>query len=345
VKAERFPVSGRRIILRAKPNGLPKAEDFACETAAVSEPGTGQILVRVDWLSIDGFMAGRLKDQANYAPGVGIGQTMQAFGVGRVVLSGTEHFTVGDYVYGPFGMCEWALMEASPEVKKLDPSLGPPRLHLGMLGISGWTAYVGLFNVGVVRPGETVLVSAAAGGVGAVAGQLAQIGGARAVGIVGSEEKVALATSKFGYAAAISRHDSDFSNRLSAACPNGIDVYFDNTGGAIYDNILDRMNIHGRIVVCGRMANAALADSRQDIGPRDHNDILVKRLRKQGFIVTDYSSDFDRITRTLAALRAEGRLVLPEDIAEGLPNAPGALVRLLRGENLGKQLVRIGTET
>lgn len=338
------PAQGRRIVLRRWPQGLPTAADFSCEYSSIGTPGRGEILVRTLWVSIDGFMVSRIKPEANYAPGVEPGQVMQAYAIGRVEESCADGFEPGDYVFGPLGMQEWVVARAEEPVRKVVAEDLPHSLFLGLLGISGWTAHVGLYAVGQLRAGETVLVSAGAGGVGAVVGQLASLNGARAVAIVGSDEKIELAEREFGYAAAVNRKASDFALRLAQACPNGVDVYFDNVGGELYEQVLEFMNVAGRIVVCGRLANAGLSSSREDIGRRDHNDILVKRLRKQGFVVTDYADQFEAISSELAQWWREGRISLPEDVAEGIESCPEALIRLLQGDNRGKQLVRIMKE-
>jgi NADPH-dependent curcumin reductase CurA len=330
-----------RIVLKSRPNGLPAIADFAVETAAIPQPGPGEALVEVMWLSVDGFMIARLRVEENYTAGVAIGDVMQAYGIGRVTASNRIDRAIGDIVFGAFGMQQWALDQGSLVGRVLDPAMGPPQSALGILGISGWSAYFGLLDIGQPKAGETVVVSAGTGAVGALVGQIAKLHGCRTIALVGSEKKVRQAIDLYGYDAAIGRHDSDFDAQLKCAAPQGIDVYFDNVGGDLYDRLLPSMAIGGRIVVCGRLATAHLSDTSADVGPRDHNTILVKRLRKRGFLVSDFAARFGEASKTLADWQAKGHIRLAEDVLEGIEQGPAALLRLLSGGNMGKQLIRV----
>jgi NADPH-dependent curcumin reductase len=330
-----------QVILAKRPAGLPQLTDFEMRMIPLAPIGPDQALVQIIWLSIDGFMIARMRPEENYAAGVNPGDVMQAYGVGRVTQSNRTDRHVGDFVFGPFGMQQWAIDDGNPMTRTLDPAFGPIQSALGIQGISGWSAYFGLLDVGQPKPGETVAVSAGAGAVGALVGQIASLNGCKTIAIVGSEAKAAQTVGEYGYTASVVRGSSDFSERLKQAAPGGIDVYFDNVGGDLYDDVLECINTFGRVVVCGRLATAHLTDTAQDFGPRDHNTLLVKRIRKQGFLVSDYAARFTEATSAIAAWQAEGKIKLAEDVLVGLGQAPAALIRLVTGGNNGKQLVRI----
>ncbi|MFN7397776.1 MAG: NADP-dependent oxidoreductase [Sandaracinobacter sp.] len=331
----------RRILLERRPNGLPQISDFAADCVVVPDVDEGEALVRVLWLSIDGFMVGRLRAEENYTSGVQPGDVMQALAVGEVIQSRRGDRSVGDIVCGQMGMQQWYLDRGNEALWSVDPSAGPLQSALGILGVAGWSAYFGLLDIGRPRPGETVAVSAATGGVGALAGQIARIMGCRTIAIVGTEEKARIALQAYGYDSAVVRRDARFESLLKAAAPDGIDVYFDNAGGDLYDAVLAHMRVHGRIVVCGRLASAHLADTSLDIGPRDHSRLLVRRLCKQGFLVTDFASQFSEATAQLAKWQREHGLHLLEDVLDGIDMAPLGLVRNVQGQNTGKQLIRL----
>lgn len=331
----------RRVLVARRPVGRPTAEDFALETVALPVLTAGEALIRILWLSIDGFMVGRLRAEENYTSGVAPGDVMQAMAVGEVIASNRSDRRVGDMVVGMMGMQQWFIDRDAVPLSPVDPARGPVQMALGLFGISGWSAYFGLLAVGRPVAGETVVVSAGTGAVGAIVGQIARLHGCRSVAIVGGAEKAALATDVYGYDAAVDRHDPALGARLAAAAPDGIHVYFDNVGGDLYDLVLEQMQPHGRIVVCGRLATAHLVDTALDIGPRDHGRLLVRRLVKTGFLVTDHAPRFAEATAQLMDWHARGQLRLSEDVLHGIENAPAALVRLLTGQNRGKQLVKL----
>lgn len=333
------PPTQRQIILRARPAGRPRVEDFAVVEGPVGVPGSGEVLVRNVWLSIDPAMRGWISEARNYAEPVPLGAVMRGFTVGEIVDSYHPDYRVGEIVAGALGWQEWAVSDGHG-LRRVDPALAPISTALGVLGHTGMTAYVGLLEVGRPRAGETVVVSTAAGAVGSVAGQLAKILGCRAVGLAGSDAKVALCREEFGYDACINyRTAPDLAAALRAACPDGVDVYFDNVGGAILDTVLDLLNVGARVVVCGTIGADGLAQ-----GPRLERKLLIARARMEGFLILDHFDRFPEGIRRLAAWLREGRLRYREDVVEGLERAPAALLRVLAGENLGKQLVRVGPD-
>lgn len=331
----------KRIVLTSRPVGLPDLDNFAVQEVAIPILQEGQALVEIMWLSIDGFMVGRLRAEENYTAGVAVGDVIQAYGVGRVTESARADRSVGDIVFGMFGLQQWAIDTVGTLNRVIDPADGPIQGSLGILGISGWSAYFGLLEIGQPKAGETVAVSAGTGAVGALVGQIAKIQGCKTLAIVGSDHKARQAIDVYGYSDAIVRHGDDFPSRLQCAAPDGIDVYFDNVGGHLYDQLLSVMNTNGRIVVCGRLASAHLSETSADMGPRDHNVVLVKRLRKQGFLVSDFAARFREASNAISVWQALGQIHLAEDILDGIEHAPAALLRLLSGANVGKQLVRV----
>ncbi|MFN7230324.1 MAG: NADP-dependent oxidoreductase [Brevundimonas sp.] len=338
------PEASRCIVVTSLPCGPINEANFNLEMRALRPLEPGEFLVRLHWLSVDPFMVSRLRAEANYTAGVSVGDVMQAYGVGRVEATNSSQYAHGDFVTGFFGMREWAIDNGESQVRKIDPALGPVQTALGVFGLAGITAYFGLMEVGAPKRGETVAVSAGVGSVGLLVGKIAAFHGCRTVAIVGSDEKVAAAVTTLGFDAAVNRRSARLDLDLAQACPDGVDVYFDNAGGDLYDSVLQHMNVGGRIIVCGRVASAHLAETKLDVGPRDANAILVKRLRKQGFLATDYASRAPEAIATLAEIIREGGTLPPEDVVDGIDQAPRALVRMLRGDNIGKQLVYIGPE-
>lgn len=336
-----IPKDGLQVRVARRPQGLVQESDFSLWRCPIAMPEAGEALIRVLWISIDGFMIGRLRAEDNYAAGVSPGEVMQALAVGEVVASNRPDRCVGEIFCGLMGMQEWYLDRGQVELEKIDPDTGPVQDALGILGFAGRSAYFGLLEVGRPAAGETVAVSAGTGGVGAIAGQIGNISNCRTVAIVGTEDKAIRAVRHYNYSAAVVRHGADFEARLREAAPDGIDVYFDNVGGDLYDEVLAQINVRGRIVICGRLASAHLADTAYDIGPRDASRILVRRLTKQGFLVTDYADRFPEAAAALAAWRNAGRLHLDEDVLDGIERAPEGLTRIVSGKNRGKQLVRL----
>jgi NADPH-dependent curcumin reductase CurA len=325
-----------QVKLRARPVGRVRPGDFELVEAPVPEPGPGEVLLRVLWLSLDPAMRGWIALGKNYAEPVALGAVMRGFTVSEVMRSSHPGYARGDLVVGMQGWQEYAASNGSDIHRTIDPALGPASAFLGVLGHTGMTAHVGMLDIGQPRAGETVVVSTAAGAVGSVAGQIARIAGARAVGITGSDAKVKVCLDEFGYDACINyRSTPDLDAALRAACPDGIDVYFDNVGGATLDAVLDQINVGARIVVCGTIGMDA------PTGPRVERKLLVARARMQGVLVLDHMHRFEEGIRQLAAWMREGRLRHREEIVDGLGRAPAALVAMLEGRNLGKQLVRV----
>jgi NADPH-dependent curcumin reductase len=334
-----FPDTNRQVRLKSRPNGIPQAEHFEIVAAPLPELRDGQFLVRNEYLSVDPAMRGWVNTLANYSKPVGIGDVMRSFAAGTVIASRHRGYAEGDRVMGLLGWQEYAVADGSAITRKVkEPDL-PLSLSLGILGLNGVTAYFGLLDVGQPRPGDTVVVSTAAGAVGSAVGQIAKITGCRTVGIAGGPVKTKLCTDAFGYDAAIDYKHDRLDEALAAACPRGIDVYFDNTSGSISDAVLAHLALHARVVICGT-ASVASWDP-WPLGPRVERHLLVKRARMTGFLVTDYQHRNDEAVTRLAAWLREGRLRYREDIADGLEACPGAIASLYRGENLGKQLIRL----
>ena len=336
----------RRIVLAARPHGLPAAHDFRIETQPIPVPGEGQVLLRTLYLSIDPYMR-NLMDAIGpgYAPPVAIGEAMVGGTVSRVIASRHPRFAVGELVLANAGWQDHALSNGDDLLVLGD--MAQPSLALGGLGMPGFTAQVGLDDIGQPRVGETVVVSAATGAVGAVAGQLARLKGARVVGIAGGADKCRYAVEVLGFDACVDRRDAQFAEHLAAACPAGIDVYFESVGGAVFDAVLPLLNIGARVPVCGFIAhyNEGDAPAGPDRLPQVHAALLQRRIRMQGFIVLDHYGDhgerFAAFRREMARRVADGTVTLREDIVDGLENAPVALRGLLEGSNFGKVVVRV----
>jgi NADPH-dependent curcumin reductase CurA len=328
----------RQVTLAARPVGEPAESDFALVEGAMPEPAEGEALVRTLWLSLDPYQRGRMSEARSYAPPVEPGQVMPAQVVGEVVECRSSKFRPGDVVLGPLGWQEFAVASARA-LRGVDPSVAPISTALHVLGMTGLTAYFGLFEVAQPLPGETVVVSAASGAVGQIVGQLAQLAGCRTVGIAGSPEKVDDLLTLYRYDAAIDYKREDVGQALKRECPDGIDVYFDNVGGAVSDAVYRRLALGARIAVCGLISQY---NQQQAEGPHDLRFLIVCRARMQGFLVTDFAHRYEEALRRLAAWVGEGRLRYREDVVEGLERAPQAFIGLFRGENRGKLLVKVG---
>lgn len=332
----------RQIVLAARPMGLPKPSDFRLVETPIPEPGPGEMLVRARYLSLDPYMRGRMSDAPSYARPVAIGEVMAGAVVGEVVRSRHPDFAEGDVVEERLGWQEFGLSRGR-EARKVDPSLAPISTALGVLGMPGLTAYFGLLEVGRPKPGETVVVSAAAGAVGAVVGQIAKLGGCRAVGLAGSPAKVDYIVGELGFDAGIDyRAATDLDRALAAACPRGVDVYFDNVGGRITEAVSRHVNLFARVAVCGLISQYNL--EQPEVAPRNERFVLVNRVRVQGFIVSDFYQRRDEALRQLAEWLRQGKLRYREDVVDGLENAPAAFIGMLQGRNLGKQLVRLAPD-
>jgi hypothetical protein len=340
-------MTNRRVLLRQRPVGEPTPADFEIVESPVPKPGDGEILVRTIWLSLDPYMRGRMNDVQSYATPVALGQPMVGGTVGEVVESRDPAFARGDFVltYGgwqAYHVAKSAGARVGPFGPfKLDPQAAPISTALGILGMPGMTAYVGLYDIGRPKPGETVVVSAAAGAVGSVVGQLAKLRGCRAVGVAGSPDKCAYVVKELGFDACVSYRSSDLAAALKDACPDGIDVYFDNVGGEVLAAVLRHVNPFARIPLCGLISqyNATALPPGPNLGP-----VLVNRVTIRGFIVSDHVDRLPDFLGDVGGWLREGRLRYREDVVEGLERAPEAFIGLLRGRNTGKMLVRIGED-
>jgi NADPH-dependent curcumin reductase CurA len=329
----------RQITLAARPVGFPQESDFELVETPVPEPGPGQVLVRSQWLSLDPYMRGRMDEGKSYAKPVAVDEVMGGGTVGEVVESRHPDYAVSDRVVGPLG---WQLLAVTngAGVRKLGPTKVPLTAFLGVVGMPGVTAWYGLNRILEPKAGQTLCVSAASGAVGSVVGQLAKAAGCRVVGIAGGPQKCALVVEEFGFDACIDHKAGDLDKAVAAATPDGVDLVFENVGGAVLDALLARMNAFGRIAVCGLIAGY----NGQDIGMRRVRSILVNRLRVQGFIIRDHLDIWPQALAELAERVGNGSLKYRETIAEGLERAPEAFIGLLKGGNLGKQLVRLAAE-
>ena len=330
----------RQIVLASRPTGAPTLENFRIESVELVPLTDGQVLVANRFLSLDPYMRGRMDDAKSYAKSVAVGEVMVGGTVGEVLESKHPKFKVGDALVGALGWAEHAVADGGG-LQKVDATVAPLSAYLGTLGMPGVTAWVGLLDLAQPKRGETVVVSAASGAVGSVVGQLANVHGARAVGIAGGALKCAYVRDELGFDACVDYKAPDFYEQLKAACPNGIDVYFDNVGGVVLDSVLRLMNAFGRISVCGLISQYNATNAQDQYGIRNFRSILVNRLRVQGFIVSDRMELWPRALRELAGWFKDGRLKYRETIADGLDAAPAAFLGLLRGENFGKQLVRL----
>ena len=330
----------RRIVLKSRPVGLPTAANFALETAPVPDPGDGEMLIRTLWMSVDPYIRGRISDRKSYAPPFGIDEPMDGYFVGRVEGSNGGRFAVGTHVAGIGGGWKDFHVADGKLLREADPGIAPLQANIGVLGMPGQTAYVGLLDLGEPKPGETVFVSAASGAVGAVVCQIAKIKGCRVVGSAGSDEKCAWLEREAGVDAAINyRTCGDLDAAVGAACPDGIDVYFENVGGEHLEVALNRMNLHGRIVACGMIAG--YNDTKPRPGPANLFQVVGKRIRMQGFIVSDHRDRTDAFLADVGGWIRDGRIVWRETVVEGLGKAPEAFIGLFHGDNFGKMCVHV----
>jgi NADPH-dependent curcumin reductase len=342
MEALMIPKTHRRVVLVRRPEGEPAEADFRIETVSVAEPGPREVLVRNVYLSLDPYMRGRMRDVASYAAPVAIGEVMTGGTVGEVVKSNHPGFKEGDIVEARLGWQEYAVASGS-FLRKVDASLAPISTANGVLGMPGMTAYFGLLEVGQPKPGETVVVSAASGAVGQVVGQLAKLAGCRAVGIAGGAKKCAFVTETLGLHHCIDyKSTKDLQAAIRTACPNGVDVYFDNVGGAVSDAVFLNLNFFARVSLCGSISqyNAATPD----LGPRLLGLFVGRRVSMRGFIVSDFAGKWGLAMRQMGEWVRSGVIKYKEDIVDGIESAPRAFIGLLRGENFGKLQVRLGPE-
>ncbi|MFO7483902.1 NADP-dependent oxidoreductase [Oceanibaculum nanhaiense] len=329
----------RQITLASRPVGAPTPDNFKLVETQVPTPERGQVLVKALYLSLDPYMRGRMSDAKSYAPSVQIGEVMTGGAVGRVVDSRHPGFKAGDIVEGRIGWQEYGLVEGGM-LRKVDPDVAPISTALGVLGMPGLTAYFGLFEIGKPRPGETLVVSAASGAVGAVVCQLGKMAGARVVGIAGGPDKCAYVKEALGVDAVIDyKAEKDLSKALAATCPDGIDVYFDNVGGPVTDAIANLFNLRARMIVCGLISHYNMPDGY--VGPSILRSVLTNRVTIQGMIVFDWHDRWPAGVAQLGKLVKAGKLTYKEDVTEGLENAPATFIGMLEGKNFGKTLVKI----
>jgi NADPH-dependent curcumin reductase CurA len=335
----------RQILLASRPRGEPSPDNFKLVETAVPEAGPGQMLLHTIYLSLDPYMRGRMNAGASYAQPVEVGEVMEGSAVCAVVKSNLPHYMAGDIVVAGTGWQEYSLSDGEG-VQKVDAALGPISYALGVLGMPGLTAYSGLLNVGKPQPGETLVVAAASGAVGSVVGQIAKVKGCRVIGIAGGEQKCRFVREELGFDGCLDHRQPNLAERLQAACANGIDIYFENVGGAVFDAVLPLLNNFARIPVCGLIAhyNATELPAGPDRVPLLMRNILAKRLTFRGFIVFDYSSQFRDFIADMSGWLREGRVKYREDITDGLENAPRELVGLLKGENFGKKLIHVSPD-
>jgi hypothetical protein len=325
----------QRVLLASRPSGWVTEANFRIEEAPLPEPAQGEVLVRNLWLSLDPYMRGRMSDAKSYVKGVELGEVMVGQTVGEVIESKHPALKVGEKVLTQLG---WQLYGTTKEAMRVDEKRAPLSAYLGILGMPGMTAYFGLKEIGQPKAGETAVVSAASGAVGSVVGQLARLWGCRAVGIAGGPAKCDYVRRELGFDACIDYKAGKLVAALEEACPKGVDIYFDNVGGVIFDTLLARMNLHARVVVCGLISDYNAA---QPYAIRNWRAVLVNRIRLQGMIVFDWKERYGEALAALAGYFGQGRLKYRESVVEGLENAPRGLIALLKGENFGKQLVKL----
>ncbi|OBF47506.1 NADP-dependent oxidoreductase [Mycobacterium sp. 852002-50816_SCH5313054-b] len=335
-----MPDRNRRFLLRERPTGRIGPDTFELSEEAVPEIGDGEALVRVDWISLDPTNRMWINDTPTYLPPVGIGEVMRAAGLGEVVASKNPNYAVGQTVQGLLGWQDYAVISPTAFVMPVDIAEGiSPSAYLGALGSTGLTAWIGIRDIGKPKPGDTVVVSAAAGAVGSVAGQLAKAAGARVVGIAGGPEKCALLTDQLGLDAAVDHRAGDWAARLAAATPNGIDVDFENVGGDIMDAVFARLNIGARVALCGLISGYNAVDPPP--GPRAFGNLLIQRATVQGFIVLDHLGRAPEAAGEIAGLIADGTLTPLETVVEGFEQLPTAINMLFDGKNVGKLVVKL----
>jgi NADPH-dependent curcumin reductase len=336
--------SAKRVVLAARPVGEPKQTDFRVEDYPMPTPGEGQLLVRTIWLSLDPYMRGRMSDGPSYATPVPIGGAMEGGTVNEVLASHNPGFVKGDIVLARSGWQTHALSDGK-DLRKVDPQLGPISTAVGVLGMPGMTAYTGLLDIGRPQAGETVVVAAASGAVGSAVGQIAKLKGARAVGVAGGADKCRYVRQELGFDDCIDHRDPDLAAKLKDACPKGIDVYFENVGGAVFEAVFPMLNAFARVSVCGLIAqyNDTQATVPKWASSMMRN-VLTKRLTIRGFIVSDFAARHPDFLRDMSQWVREGKVKYREFVTEGLDGAPAALIGLLKGANFGKQLVRVGPD-
>lgn len=339
------PATLQRIVLAARPQGEPVATDFRLETAPLPRPGDGEVLLRVLYLSLDPYMRGRMSDRKSYVPPLQIGELMDGGTVAQVVQSNHADVHVGEIVLAHLGWQTHAVVTPKQILRRLDPAQPPISTALGVYGMPGFTAWAALDEIGKPKPGETVVVAAATGPVGGTVGQIARLRGARAVGIAGGAQKCAYLRDELGFDAAVDHHAADFAARLKVACPDGIDVYFENVGGAVWDAVLPLLNEFARVPVCGLVAhyNDIAPPAGPDRAPALMASILSRSLTVRGFIQREFAARTSEFLAEMGGWLRDGKMHYREDIIDGLEHAPDAFIGMLKGRNFGKLLIRVAT--
>ena len=335
-----------RIVLNSRPVGAPTLDNFRLEEAPIAAPATGEVLLRTLYLSLDPYMRGRMSDGPSYAAPVALGEVMVGGTVSRVESSNHPDFKPGDLVLGKSGWQSLALSDGNG-LNKLDAAMTHPSLALGVLGMPGFTAYMGLLDIGQPKAGETVVVAAASGAVGSVVGQIAKLKGCHVVGIAGGADKCRYVVDELGFDACIDHRSPDLKQQLASACPKGIDVYFENVGGAVFDAVLPLLNTKARVPVCGLIAH--YNDTTLPPGPDRlgllTRTLLIKRIKMQGFIIfDDYAHRYGEFFAEMSQWLKDGKIKFREDVIDGLENAPQAFIDLLEGKNFGKLVVRVARD-
>jgi len=335
------PSVNKQIILAARPAGLPKESDFRLVESQLPHAGAGEVLIRSLYLSVDPYVRGRLSGQASYSKSVQPGEVIVGAVVGQVIESGDPRLAVGDIVEGMLGWQEYAVAHAKA-LRKINPDVAPISTALYVMGVPGLTAYFGLLDICRPQPGETVVVSAAAGAVGSLVGQIARIKRCRAIGVAGSTEKVRYITGELGFDGGFNyKETSDYYSKLKELCPNGIDIYFDNVGGEITDAAVRLINTRARIGVCGQISQYNL--ETPPMGPRWLSQLIAKQAKAEGFLVSQFADRYEEGYKQLSVWLRQKRIKGREDIVDGLENAPRAFIGMLEGRNTGKQLVKVAT--
>ena len=332
-------LTNRQILLKSRPEAMPDESNFELVERDLPTIIGGQMLRRTLWLSVDPYMRGRMSSAKSYAAPANVGEPMVGGTVSQVIASNDPKFAAGDFVVGFDGWQEYAVGD-SKGLRKIDPSLAPLSWYLGILGMPGLTAYVGLLDVGQPKSGETVVVSAAAGAVGSIAGQIAKLMGCRVVGTAGSIDKCAYVMGDLGFDDCINYREEDLGPALDKACPNGIDVYFDNVGGDVLEAVMRRINVHARITLCGLISQ--YNDAKPRPGP-NLQPLVTQRASMRGLIVTDHAHRFPDFIRDMSQWLAANKMHYREDVIEGLENAPRAFLGLFEGENFGKRVVKVAS--
>ncbi|WP_353369007.1 NADP-dependent oxidoreductase [Aliiglaciecola sp. NS0011-25] len=331
-------MKSRQFLLASRPVGTPTAANWDFVKTELPTLGDNQIKVKVLYISLDPAMRGWMNEGKSYIPPVGIGEVMRAGGVGEVLESTDPNFSAGDFVYGGFGVTDFAVI-STQGVYKVDPNLAPLERYLGVLGMPGMTAYFGILDTGQPKAGETVVVSGAAGAVGTVVGQIAKIKGCRVVGIAGGEDKCRYLIDELGFDGVVDYKNSDVKKALKEQCPDGVDVFFDNVGGDILDDVLTQINMKARIVICGAISQYNNTTAVK--GPSNYLTLLVNRARMEGIVVFDNIENYGKAAAEMSGWIADGKLIAKEHVVEGLETFPDTLLMLFRGENFGKLVIKV----